>query len=398
MTRTLLGVVLALAFALPTVLAGTNEEERYSDQADATGFHTQKKMARAADGALFSTYVRPVGDNDTQVVVVRDEADLPAVKAARGHQTRPTLALDANGDLRLAWQELAQSDREVFAARYHAGRWVDVAQLSDGAGYAGFPSMATTADGHVHVAWYGFDGTSYQTFYRERAEGAWLPEVQFASGPLDANNPSLVADASGGLHIAWYKDEGKRYSLWYAHRAPGAAAWDPPRRLPQGPGDALNIALAVAADGTLHAAWDERTENATRIMHAAIGAAAAPLGEGEYPAIARFGDDILVAWAAPDGTLMGSDLAHPAAPLLGGVQARNPSLRGPTPIDPDPRLDILWAQPEDATFAVRTATIEPWCSPFAASCGPRPNAPLLPLAGLLALALGAAFRRRGHNR
>ncbi|HUR69444.1 MAG TPA: hypothetical protein VM370_09375 [Candidatus Thermoplasmatota archaeon] len=375
-------------------------------------------MARAGDGSLFYAYVDGTG-NDTEVVVVHVAADgaeseLPRAHAARGGLTRPTLVLDSRGDLHLAWTERADEDREVFSARYRApaagapegAGWTEITQLSSGQGYAGFPSLGATADGRVHVAWYGFDGEFYQTYYREWSNGAWAPARQLSSGPLDANNPSLVVDRDGGIHVAWYKDEGRRYSVWYAHRAPDGA-WDLARRLPQGPGDALNVALAVDEAGRVHVAWDERTEDATRVMHALLDGPAISIGEGEYPAIAAWGDDVLVAWAAPDGTLMGwwgED--RTTRPLLGGgIFARHPALRGPAPGDDDPRLDVLWSQPEDDGFELSRASVGPGCSPFDKADGcraPVEGRPMPASSGALALlactlALFARPARPGHK-
>lgn len=399
-------ILLAALLLLPVASAG-EEEERYSDFADATGFHTQKKMTRAPDGTLYYAYVEPTGkDNETDVVVVRvdhdgHEMELPRVRGARGDLARPSITLDETGALHMAWTERADEDREVFAARFVNGAWRDATQLSGGEGYAGFPSLGAARDGSVHVAWYGFDGNFYQTFYREWREGSWLAPVQLSSGPLDANNPSLVVGEDGAVHVAWYKDEGRRYSVWYARRAP-EGAWDLARRLPSGGGDALNVALAIDAAGIVHAAWDERDANATRIMHARVGEAPTAIGEGEYPAIARWGDGILIAWAAQNGTLVATDLSGAPRPLAGAPMGRHPALRGATAApagDRDATLDILWAAPDEESFEIARARFAPGCAVWDGACASPEGSRKIPFPGIVLLlaCLGAcAFRRNGQ--
>lgn len=407
-----LAFLLLLTLVLPFAWAGSKEV--YSDATDATGWNTQKKMARAEDGAVFYAYVVGAADGSTDVAVVRERGgsleELPRVKGALGNLTRPSLTLATDGALVLAWTERADEDREVFAARYADGSWHDITKLSDGLGYAGFPSLAAGPDGAVHVAWYGFDGTNYQTFVREWRDGAWSPAVQLSNGPLDANNPSVVVDEEGNAHVAWYKDEGRRFSIWYA-RKPLGAPWELPMRLPDGGGDALNVALATTADGRVHAAWDETDASGTRVLYNARGADGAwgdPVAlasgpeAGEYPALARFQESVLVVWSDAAGTLRGTrvqERALTAMPILGGVRGENPSLRGPQPFPAGDRaqtLDLLFATPEGEIRHVAFAG----CSPFEAGDGCPPPIPsrdvpasFLPVA-LLALLVAAGARRQ----
>lgn len=416
-----LPLILLLALLLaPPALAG-NAPGDYADFDALTGWNTQKKMARDADGALWWTYVEPTQDgNTTEVVVVRQRGDerveLPRPRAARGEAGRPSLALDAEGTLHLAWTERAEDDREVFAARWDGRAWADATQLSGGLGYAGFPSVAADAHGGVHLGWYGFDGDFYQAFYRERGAdaGAWLPSVQLSSGNLDANNPSVVVDRDGGVHMAWYKSDGQRYRIWHAHK-PAEGEWGLPARISGAQEEAFNAALAVDRQGRVHAAWDELHADGFWVRHSVweggawSGPAVLARGDlgGEYPAIAAWGEGVLVAWSVP-GTraLVATDLSGEPRPLLGGARGVHPSLRGPSPWPASEDvglLDLLWTSADGGRPEPRLATLRPGCSPWDPldACGdasvppadgrsPVPAAPW-PLAALLAVLLA---RRR----
>ncbi|HVM45754.1 MAG TPA: hypothetical protein VM582_07435, partial [Candidatus Thermoplasmatota archaeon] len=59
-------VRLPLLLALLLVLPGASAGDYGAGGEPATGYHTQKKMTRAADGSLYSTYLE-----DERVVVAR---------------------------------------------------------------------------------------------------------------------------------------------------------------------------------------------------------------------------------------------------------------------------------------------------------------------------------------
>lgn len=416
MTRSAALLVLALLL-LPAAAAGNGPADATSF-ADSTGFNTQRKMVRDADGGLFLAFVVPAkSGNATEVVVAREKdgarVELGRPSAGRGDASRPSLALDGQGRLWVAWTERAEEDREVFAARWDGSRFVDAQQLSGGQGYAGFPSLATDAQGRLHVAWYGFDGIFYQTFYRRLDASGWSPAEQLSSGNLDANNPSVVVDAQGGVHVAWYKSDGHRYRAWYAERASGEGAWSLPRAISQGDGEAFNVALAVDAKGVVHATWDELHEAGYEVLHAtrqADGSFSTPRvlasggDAGEYPALAPWDGGVLVAWERKsDGLLVGTNLSAPPAPLLGGVRGRDPSLRGPGGFPASERadvLDVLWTEPANGTYLVKHAALASGCSPFEPRCAaPReparvPGAAWAPFAALALVAIRRGFKPR----
>lgn len=361
------------------------------DGGDATGWNTQRKVARAADGSVFVSYLVATPDaSSTEVVVARVAPDgaveeLPRPVAARGDASRSSLVFDASGALHVAWTERADGDREVFHAVLRDGAWANASQLSGGLGYAGFPSLAADAEGRVHVAWYGFDGRFYQAFYRRYVDGAWEPAVQLSSGNLDANNPSVLVDAAGRVHVVWYKDDGHRYRIWHAVREPDGN-FTLPQGLPsatQEEVDAFNAALAMDSAGVVHAVWDEKHADGYWVLHSTwsrAGGWAAPdvlaRGDagGEYPAVAAWRDGVLVAWSDRNGTLVGTDLSRAPVALLGGVSARNPSLRGAAAVPESERaelLDVLVARAPAAGAADDAWSVEhvalPWsCSPFEA--------------------------------
>ena len=385
-------VLLVVVLMAPLAWASNAYDD--PDGGDATGWNTQRKVARAADGSVFVTYLVETPDAlHTEVVVARVAPDgsvseLPRPMAAQGDVSRSSMVFDAWGDLHVAWTERAVGDREVFHAVFRDGAWADAMQLSGGLGYAGFPSLAADAEGRVHVAWYGFDGRFYQAFYRRYVEGAWEPAVQLSSGNLDANNPSVLVDAQGRAHVVWYKDDGHRYRIWHAVRE-ADANFTLPQGLPsasQEEVDAYNAALAMDARGVVHAVWDEKHADGYWVVHSTWSATsgwATPdvlaRGDagGEYPAFAAWRDGVLVAWSDRNGTLVGTDLTRAPAPLLGGVSARNPSLRGPAPVpesERTPVLDLLVARApasgvRDDAWSVEHLALPSSCSPFEAPEG-----------------------------
>lgn len=323
---------------------------------------------------------------ETEVAVVREDAsgalvELPRLHAANGFASRSAVAFDASGRLHVAWTERAEDDREVFAAVLEGGAWANVTQLSGGLGYAGFPSLAADASGALHVAWYGFDGETYQAFYRRMApNGSWEPSVQLSFGSLDANNPNVLVDREGRAHVVWYKADGNQYRIWHAVRHPDGS-FDLPGAVPVPTAedvDAFNAAMALDAAGVVHVVWDEKHADGYWIAHAvwrpesgwATPEVLARGAEGgEYPAMAAWRDGVLVSWTNATGALVGTDLSGAPRPLLGGVEGRNPSLRGPRLLpasDAAEVLDVLFAQRQaEGDWHVAHVAMPSSCDPFA---------------------------------
>ncbi|MDH3913468.1 MAG: VCBS repeat-containing protein [Rhodospirillales bacterium] len=129
------------------------------------------------------------------------------------HQSKPAVAMDANGDFVVAWRSTGQDGDSygVFAQRF------DVAGVAQGpefqvnsytAGKQMSAAVAMDAHGDFVVAWssYGQDGDGTGVFARryDAAGVAQGPEFQVNSFTTSSQGaPALAMDAKGDFAVAW---------------------------------------------------------------------------------------------------------------------------------------------------------------------------------------------------
>jgi hypothetical protein len=115
---------------------------------------------------------------------------------------------------------------------------------------------------------------------------------------------SIALDADGALHVAWYTGAEERQGLWYTREAPDGRSFDEPEPLQTGGWVPVSqVKLAVAQDGAVWIAWDDRRpeqpivrvavreRGRIRVLDSTVA--------GRSPAIAA-GDRAVVAWQEGD--------------------------------------------------------------------------------------------------
>ena len=120
----------------------------------------------------------------------------------------PAIAVDANGNAIVVWEQSDGTTDNIVANRYSAGAW-GTAQLieNDNAGHALFPQVTVDAMGNAIAVWEQFDGTTWNIVANRYSAGTWgtaqLVETRNAG---DAHSPQVAVDASGNAIAVWYQD------------------------------------------------------------------------------------------------------------------------------------------------------------------------------------------------
>ncbi|MGL5094410.1 MAG: putative Ig domain-containing protein, partial [Planctomycetia bacterium] len=188
-----------------------------------------------------------------------------------GDQTKPSVAMDADGDFVVVWQSLQDGGGYgVYAKRYAADglpQGTEFPVNTFTTGDQAQPNVAMDADGDFVVAWqsnrqdgflYGFYGV-----YAQRYDAAGSPQGgeflvnTFTTGAQ--TQPSAAMDADGDFVVAWQSSsnqDGDRNGV-FAQRYNAAG-------MPQGsefrvnsftPGEQAAASVAMDADGDFVVAW-----------------------------------------------------------------------------------------------------------------------------------------------
>ena len=153
------------------------------------------------------------------------------------HSGRPSLMVDVNGTIHVAWEDLADyagsgSDRDVFYKnKPYGGSWSTTEVVStESTSFSWSPSLFVDVDGMVHVAWddgtnYGGSSTDDDIFYKNKhSGGSWsITEVVSTESTDNSWWPSLFVDVDDTVHVTWqdwtdYGGSGSDRDIFYKCR------------------------------------------------------------------------------------------------------------------------------------------------------------------------------------
>jgi hypothetical protein len=207
------------------------------------------------------------------------------------------------------------------AADTQTSPWSAPTPIATGLVQAGVPSLAYSSEGIGHATWESSGGLYYadQPPYRP-----WSEPARVASGL----SPSMVIDANGELHVLFANQFLGNYEIYYIRRR--GSTWSLPINVSHTSGRSGNPVLALAADGTLHAAWMDNTPGYWTIYHGTWSGVfwssqPVPNARGQVPSLA----------ASPTGTIF---LAW---------QDKVPTLA-----NPDGEYDVLMSELTDGTWSL----------------------------------------------
>jgi LPXTG-motif cell wall-anchored protein len=361
----------------------------------------QQKLVRTTDGTLYLAYTSPVeGVEQAHISFSLDRGDTWKPEIVLGQpgiwSALPTLAAGPGNRLDAAWVDYTTVGHTWYATRQD-GAWSDQRKISPGPDYAGFPAMVIAADGTAHILWYdshpGADtehGSLYQIHHTAGNAGSWSTPYLLSAQSQDALNPALVMAPDGTIHGAWFEALSGNYVARHATYRDGA--WDPVRNLVStATRSATGVAIAVAPDG-VHMVWESTEDGSTLILHARTEGEewSSPeelaSGVNEDPVIAVDGDGLVYVLWSSDDRIMGTVYDGGWSETVDLGRGTNPTLLGS---DGDRPVVAAWTRSAGTAYEVVAGPLE------MASTGNK--ADLLLIAAALAL-LGAgaylAVRRR----
>ena len=190
------------------------------------------------------------------------------------YQTRPTIAMDADGDFVIAWQSSYQdgSNSGIYAQRYTANGNTAGSEFRVNTNTTGdqtFANIAMDADGDFVVVWNSrYQDGSGDGIYAQRYNAAGVAaggEVLVNTYTTDGQaTPNVAMDADGDFVVAWqsYGQDAGTYGV-YAQRyiADGTAAGVEFSVNSYADGPQYVAKIAMDADGDFVIAWESQSQD-----------------------------------------------------------------------------------------------------------------------------------------
>lgn len=139
------------------------------------------------------------------------------VSSGKGPDTN-AVAVGAKDGVWVAWQGWSGSDFDIWLARLDAGQASQPLRVSPSRANDWYPAIASAPDGTVWVAWDTYDKGDYDVYVRSYRAGSLGEVLPVATSPRYEARPSLAVDRQGRVWIAyedadvnWGKDSGDRF-------------------------------------------------------------------------------------------------------------------------------------------------------------------------------------------
>jgi hypothetical protein len=137
---------------------------------------------------------------------------------------RPSVALDGDGNVVVAWSEQKDGNWDLYRRRFNPrdGSWSETKRLTNQPGTDAHVILATAPDGIVWMAWQSWsDGNA----------DIWLAPVEDPSratrvtqSPANEWTPALAIGKDGRIHVAYDSYQNGNYDVFVYHRTPNGEA------------------------------------------------------------------------------------------------------------------------------------------------------------------------------
>ncbi|MFZ1266188.1 MAG: hypothetical protein WAU95_06975 [Anaerolineae bacterium] len=186
------------------------------------------------------------------------------ISANSANPAYPSMEMDSSGVLHVVWMESANSISEVsYVQRRPDGSWSTVTNVSNTPGSALQLQMALDHHGGTHVVWTEAANNRVTIYYKARSPaGVWgaTENALLAANLPDASSPQLAVAPNGTIHLVWFSSTTTYNDAFYAYRGTDGG-WSAVQNISQTYGSGHEMKIALAANGSLHVAWNDTGES-----------------------------------------------------------------------------------------------------------------------------------------
>jgi len=182
----------------------------------------------------------------------------------------PDLATDGGQKIFVVW---ARYDGLWFVSSSDGGTtWISPTIILTATGSMASPTIAVDADGRLHLAWVESlmqTNEEHIAYAHSMDDGLTWTDRQYVDGgtfrTLRSNPDIAVNPVNGYVHLVWDDDRTGTKTVFHAVSSNHGATWGSPAGIVRGP--AVEPAIAVDGDGVVYVLWQDGLEGNTEIFY-----------------------------------------------------------------------------------------------------------------------------------
>ncbi len=189
----------------------------------------------------------------------------------RAGQLYPSLAVDARGTLYLAWHDFRRGNQDIYFSRSTDGgkTFSRNIRVNDDQGTAGQfnPSLAVDPEGPVYLAWHDLRNGQADIYFAVSRDGGatFSPNRRLNDDRGEAYqfHPSLGVGSRGTVAVAWEDYRNGQADIYLTYSRDGGDMFSPNLRIndDRRPADHLHAALAVGERHELTVIWEDQRDD-----------------------------------------------------------------------------------------------------------------------------------------
>jgi phage terminase large subunit-like protein len=133
--------------------------------------------------------------------------------------TNPAIAINTKNYVHVVWQDNLPGQTEIYFRRSTdtGVNWNAAKRLTWTSDHSQNPAMAVDKNGTIHIAWQDLTPGPWQIYYKKSTDGGttWSPLENLTGTPNVAGFPAIATDANNAIHVVWTEFVDDNNEIYY---------------------------------------------------------------------------------------------------------------------------------------------------------------------------------------
>ncbi len=129
------------------------------------------------------------------------------------------IAADVSGNIHAVWADVTPGNWEIYYKKSMDGgsTWTPNQRLTWNSGYSGSPAIAVDASGNLHLAWNDDTSYNWEIYYKSSTTGgaSWTTSQRVTWNSGYSGDPAIAVDGLYYIHVVWTDDTPGGYEIYY---------------------------------------------------------------------------------------------------------------------------------------------------------------------------------------